>query len=131
MVAIPESHADLLNGEVVLATVGPDDNPQLTAVVTRLADDGVIELSLSSARQKLKNIKKNPRVTVFRSDPEVPMRTIEVRATAEVLDDPDKTWSRAFAAQLGFDIDAMDGPDEVRHQVRLHADKVNVLAAGT
>jgi len=130
MVVIPETHRDLLTGEVVLATNGVDGQPQLTAIVVRLADDGTIDTSLGAGRQKYKNIERDPHVTVFRADPEVPMRTIEVRATAEIIPDPDKSWSRAYAAQLGFDIDAIDGPGDVRSRVRLHPVKVNVLAPG-
>ncbi|MBV1893883.1 MAG: pyridoxamine 5'-phosphate oxidase family protein [Ilumatobacteraceae bacterium] len=127
MTMIPDSHRDLLTGEVVLATLGPDSQPQVTAIVSRLADDGTIEFSLNSSRQKLKNIQKNPRVTVFRADPETPMRTIEVRAKAALFSDPGKVWSQEFGKQFGFDMDSFDGPDDLRIKVVLTPEAVNVL----
>ena len=127
MTIIPDSHRSLLTGEVVLATIGPDSQPQVTAIVARLTDDGTIDFSLNAVRQKYKNLKNNPRVTVFRADPDTPMRTIEVRATAEIFEDPGKVWGREFGKELGFDIDAFDGPDDVRVRVRLTPERVNVL----
>ena len=127
MTTIPETHLDLLTGEVVLATAGPDGFPQLTAIVVRPDRDGVLETALNTTRQKYRNIARHPQVTLFRSDPVVPTRTIEVRAHVELIDDPGKVWSRAFAAELGFDLDAIDQPGEERVHVRFHPEKVNVL----
>lgn len=124
---IPDSHHDLLDGEVALATVGPDGHPQVTAIVVRVAEDGIVETALNTARQKYRNVVRDPRVTLFRADPQVPIRTIEVRATAEIIDDPDRSWSRSFGFDLGFDIDAVDLPGERRVRVRFHPEKVNVL----
>lgn len=54
---IPSSHVDLLQapGTAVLATIGKDGLPQVTALWW-LLEDGVIKISISSARQKLKNL---------------------------------------------------------------------------
>ncbi len=127
MTSIPESHRDLLDGEVVLATNGPDGRPQVTAIVARIGDDGVLETSMNMTRQKVKNMLNDPRVTIFKADPQARMRTVEVRADAEVIADPDKVWSRAFAAGLGFDITGFDGPGEDRSRVRFHPVKVNTI----
>jgi PPOX class probable F420-dependent enzyme len=128
MASIPTSHHDLLTGEVVLATQGPDGHPQLTAIVVRLTD-GVPETALNTLRQKYRNIVRDPHVTLFRADPATPMRTIEVRADAEVIPDPGKEWSNPFAASLGFSFDDIDGPGEERVRVRFHPVKVNALPA--
>jgi len=57
---IPESHRDLLESDVaVLATIGSDSRPQLSAVWF-LADDDGIRLSLNTSRQKVRNLRANP-----------------------------------------------------------------------
>ena len=50
MNTVPESHRDLLASDVaVLATVGPDGYPQVTALWFLLDEDGALKLSLNTA----------------------------------------------------------------------------------
>jgi PPOX class probable F420-dependent enzyme len=126
--AIPESHRDLLQTDVaILSTVGRDGHPQTTALWF-LAEDGQIKLSLNRARQKTKNLARNPLCTFFVLDRANPMRTLEVRARAEVAPDPDY----AFADQIGkkyggVDLRRMDRPGEGRVVVTLHPVRVNAI----
>jgi hypothetical protein len=130
MAIIPPSHADLLKGGTVsLSTIGPDGYPQSTAVLAVLLDDGLIHTSLNTRRQKLKNLKINPRCTLLAIDPAVHMRTLEVRADAELLDDPDREWSKQFVAGA-VDLDAIDAPGDQRMHVVFHPVKVNILSPG-
>mgnify|MGYP001297358975 CR=1 FL=1 len=122
MPTIPDDYADLLSGTVTLVTVNADGYPQATAVVTKL-DGGVLHTSINDARQKYKNLTARPKATVFAIDPANPYRTIEVRADAELIPDPDKSWTKAFLP--GFDVDAVDG-DARRFHVVLTPVKVNV-----
>jgi hypothetical protein len=63
MPAIPDSHRYLLDAETaVLGTVGPDGRPQMS-MVWFLADGDVVRTSLSSARQKTKNLLREPSST--------------------------------------------------------------------
>jgi PPOX class probable F420-dependent enzyme len=81
MGTIPESHRDLLDADVgVLATVGNDGRPQLSAVWF-LAEGDTIALSLNTARQKTKNLKANAVATLFILDRQNPYRYLEVRGT--------------------------------------------------
>jgi hypothetical protein len=127
MATIPESHSDLVNGPVALATVGADGYPQVTAVVTRLEDDGKLHLSINNARQKYANLARHPQATVFAIDPANPYRTIEVRVDVELIPDPGKAWTAAFLP--GLDLDALDGPAERFHVVLTPA-KVNNVSPG-
>ncbi|HWL43954.1 MAG TPA: pyridoxamine 5'-phosphate oxidase family protein [Ilumatobacter sp.] len=127
MATIPDSHADLLDGVVALTTVGPDGYPQATAVNVRLEADGKIHTSINDGRQKFRNLSARPQATVFMIDPANPYRTIEVRADAELVADPDKSWTRAFLP--GFDVDAIDG-DAQRYHVILTPVKVNTVTPG-
>ncbi len=98
MPEIPVSHRDLVESGrfAALATLGPDGFPQVTAVGF-LLEDGAIKLSLNTARQKTRNLRRHPEATLFFADPGNPYRTLEVRARAVVEPDPDY----AFADQLG------------------------------
>ena len=125
MTAFPDSHRDLLQAEVaVLATVGRDGSPQVTATWFVL-DDGVVKLSLNTTRQKVKNLRERPECTLFLLDRANPYRTLELRARAELSPDPDY----AFADQLGrtyhADLRGLDRPGEGRVVVRLRPVKSN------
>lgn len=130
MPLIPASHADLLTGHPVsMATIGPDGFPQVTAVTARLLDDGLVHTSLNERRQKYKNLLANPRATLLAIDPAVRLRTLEVRAEVELIEDVGKEWSRAFMTP-GFDFETVDGPAR-RFHVIFHPIKVNVLTPPT
>lgn len=126
MASIPETHADLVNGVVALVTVNPDGYPQVTAVVTRLEDDGKIHTSVNNERQKYKNLAERPKATLFAIDPADSFRTVEVRADVELIPDPDKSWIKAFITDPNFDVDAIDQGAERFHVVFTPA-KVNTL----
>ena len=126
---IPESHRDLLQTDVaVLTTIGADGYPQTTALWFLLDDDGLIRLSLSTARQKTKNLQANPRVTFFILDRANPLRTLEVRARAEVAPDPDYTFATKLGAKYGgVDLRRMDRPGQDRVIVTLRPVRVNAI----
>lgn len=126
---IPETHRDLLQTDVaMLTTVGADGYPQTTALWFLLDDDGLIRLSLNSARQKTTNLRANPQVTFFVLDRANPMRTLEVRARAEVAPDPDYAFATKLGAKYGgVDLRQMDRPGEERVVVTLRPVRVNAI----
>ena len=107
--AIPESHADLLDtpNTAVLTTVGTDGQPQSTAVWFLRDSDGTVKTSLTTDRQKYKNLTRNPRATLFVIYPTNPFRTIEVRATVELAPDPDKALLPVFADRYGVPVEVL------------------------
>lgn len=127
MTSFPESHQDLLDAPVaILATVGHDGYPQVTALWFLFDDDGVIKLSLNTVRQKTKNLRAHPECTFFILDTANPYRTLEVRAQAQITPDPDYTFAKKLAAKYGdVDLSANDGPGETRVVVSLQPVKVN------
>lgn len=127
MTTFPESHRDLLKADVaVLATVGQDGYPQVTALWFLFDDDGTLKLSLNTARQKVKNLQAHPECTFFVIDAANPYRTIEVRARAEIAADPDYAFAAKLGAKYGgADLRANDRPSETRVVVSLHPVKVN------
>jgi len=125
--ALPASHRDLLDaaGVGVVATIGRDDRPQVTAVWYLLDDDGVLKISVRADRQKAKNIARRPEVTFFLIDPAKPTRTLEVRATAEITPDDDYAFADRVGAKYGADMRAFDQPEHRRLVVALRPDRVN------
>lgn len=127
MIAFPESHQDLLNSDVaILATLGHDGYPQVSALWFLFDDDGTLKLSLNTARQKLKNLQAHPECTLFILDTANPYRTLEVRARAEIVPDSEYTFAKKLGAKYGgVDLSANDGPGETRVVVSLRPVKIN------
>jgi PPOX class probable F420-dependent enzyme len=79
---IPESHCDLLVEPVhgVLTTVMPDGQPQ-NSIVWVDYDGQHVLVNTTLERQKGRNMRANPRVTLLVIDPRDGSRWIEVRGT--------------------------------------------------
>ncbi|HEY8447805.1 MAG TPA: PPOX class F420-dependent oxidoreductase [Thermomicrobiales bacterium] len=124
---IPESHRDLLDTcqVAVLATINPDGFPQVSAVWFLVDEDGTIAVSLTTARQKYKNLKRRPEASLLFIDPENPYRTLEVRARAELTPDPDYTFAERIGAKYNANLRQWDEPGTVRYMVRFTPVKVN------
>ena len=131
--SVPSTHVDLLDAQVAtLATVGPDGRPQVSAVWF-LNDDGIVKVSLNVTRQKTKNLRANPAVTVFVLDPANPARYLEIRGDAAVAPDDDYGFADRVGAKYGgADLRAMDGPGQRRVVVTVNPVRVNAvdLSAG-
>ncbi len=126
MNAFPESHKDLLRTDVaVLATIGPDGFPQVTALWFLWDDDGGVRLSLNTTRQKTKNLREHPECTLFILDRANPQRTLEIRARAEISPDKDYVFADRLGKKYGADLRKIDRPGESRVEVVLRPVKVN------
>jgi PPOX class probable F420-dependent enzyme len=129
---IPSSHRHLLDSNTaVLATIGSDGRPQLSAVWF-LAEDDTIRLSLNTSRQKVKNLRANPAVNLFIHDSKAPTRYLELRGDAELVDDPDYSFAQKAGAKYGADLRAFDGNNPHRVVVTIRPVRVNAvdMAAG-
>src|SRR3954468_1886133 len=127
---VPDSHADLLDAPntAVLTTVGPDGQPQSTAVWFLVDDDGLLKTSITTDRQKYRNLTRNPKATLFVLDPANPFRSIEVRATVELRPDTDKALLPKFAARYSTPVEMLDQPGSDRVVATLTP--VRVIANG-
>lgn len=91
---IPDSHIDLLDkvSFAHLSTLGPDGAPQSHPVWYDAAD-GQLLISTGTDRQKYRNIRRDPRVSVSILDPGDPYRYLEVRGrVVEIEPDPQKAF---------------------------------------
>jgi PPOX class probable F420-dependent enzyme len=124
MTTIPESHKDLLNGQVaVLGTIGASGRPQLSGVWFLAEDDGTVRMSLSTARQKVKNLQANPKVSLLVFG-DSPYQYVELRGDAEITPDPDYVFADRVGAKYGADLRTMDKPGDTRVVVTINPQRV-------
>jgi len=91
--SIPDSHSDLLDWDsrtlAFIATIGPDGEPHNSPVWFDW-DGTHIRFSLTTGRQKFRNLQADKRVAVTVIDESDPYRYIEIRGEVdEVEPDPD------------------------------------------
>ncbi len=123
MTTIPDSHKDLLNGQVaVLGTIGASGRPQLSATWF-LAEDDQVKFSLNTTRQKVKNLQANPRASVIIMG-EPPYRYLELRGDVEIAPDDDYEFADKVGAKYGADLRNMDKPGETRVVVTMRPARV-------
>lgn len=126
MTNFPDSHRDLLDGQVAsLATIGADGFPQVTELWF-LHSDGELKLSLNTARLKTRNLRKRPQCSLLLLDLENPYRYLEVRGTARLEPDDDYAFARELGEKYGADLRERDHPGEGRVVVTI--DPSNVYA---
>jgi len=127
MTNFPDSHRDLLDGQVAtLATIGGNGLPQLTEVWF-LHDDGELKISLNESRLKTRNLRKRPQCSLLLLDLTNPYRYLEVRGNAKIEPDDDYSFARRFGAKYGgADLSEHDGPGESRVVVTI--EPANVYA---
>ena len=127
MSKVPESHRDLLDADVaVLATVGSDGRPQLSAVWF-LADGDTLAISLNTARQKTKNLQANAAATLFILDRQNPARYLEVRGDATIESDDNYAFADRVGAKYQTDVREHDGPSDRRVRVEIHPVRINAV----
>jgi PPOX class probable F420-dependent enzyme len=121
---IPESHRDLLDQTVAtLATVGADGYPQMTELWF-LADGDAMRLSLNTARQKVKNLRRDPACALLVLDLANPRRYLELRGDAEIQPDDDYAFADRVGAKYGFDLRTLDQPGESRVVVTIRPRRI-------
>jgi PPOX class probable F420-dependent enzyme len=88
---IPASHRSILEapGVAVLSTVGRDGTPQSSAL-WYLLDGDVVRTSLAETRQKVKNLRRNPRFSLLAWEVGNPYKTVELRGEASLEIDSDR-----------------------------------------
>jgi PPOX class probable F420-dependent enzyme len=125
----PEAHRDLLDAPVgILSTNGRDGFPQVTATWFLFdRQDGLLKVWLSTARQKTRNLQRDPQCTLLIMDPASTQRTLEVRALAEVTDDSQRAFVEKLVPKYGeFVRNIGDQPPHHRVVVTLRPQKINV-----
>ena len=107
-VTFDDNARELLDGKnfATVATVNPDGGPQ-TSVVWYVREGDTVKFSATVNRQKVRNLLRDPRVSVTVFDTANPYHSLEIRGTADVAEDPDKALppllSRRYLGQEAFE----------------------------
>ncbi len=103
--SVPESHRDLLESPLTatLTTIDGRGRPQSTAVGYLIDENGELKGTVTTDRQKYKNLRGNPNCSLFIIDPANPYRTLEIRASAVLVADPTKEMVKKSARAYGAD----------------------------
>ena len=121
---IPDSHKDLLNAQIgVLGTIGTSGRPQLSATWF-LADGETVKISLNTTRQKVKNLRAEPKVSFLIFDPANPYKYVELRGDAEITPDDDYKFADEVGAKYSSDLRERDQPGDTRVVVTIKPARV-------
>lgn len=115
--SIPDKYRDLFTKRAFasLATLMPDGRPQVTPVWCDLEGDQVL-FNSAKGRQKDRNVRRDPRVSLAIIDPDNPYRYLEIRGrVAEITEDgADAHIDKLAKKYLGADKYPYRQPGEVR-----------------
>jgi len=106
-----------------VATLGPDGAPQNSVVWIKREGDAVL-FSSTEGRQKVRNLRRDPRISLSVFDLADPYTSVEIRGTAEILPDDDKRLPHELSHKyLGIDPPS-EKDDEVRVIIRVVPRKI-------
>jgi PPOX class probable F420-dependent enzyme len=122
---LDDTTRQLVDGKnfAIIATMNPDGSPQTSVVWVGLDDDAVV-FSSTTTRRKTRNIVRDPRVSLTVLDADNPYHTVEIRGTAEVIDDSKRELSTRLSHKYVGENPPPEPPEVQRVIVRVTADKV-------
>ncbi|RAY15042.1 PPOX class F420-dependent oxidoreductase [Actinomadura craniellae] len=127
--ALDEETRKLLDGRnfATVATVNPDGGPQ-SSVVWILREDDTVLFSVTATKQKALNLARDPRISLTVYATENPYRSVEIRGTAELTEDPDKTLPPRLSHKYLGEDPPPESTDVFRLIVRVTPQKVNAFS---
>jgi PPOX class probable F420-dependent enzyme len=128
--AIPEKFRDLFQKRAFasLGTLMPDGRPQVTPVWCDFDGEHVI-FNSAKGRQKDRNVRRDPRVSMAIIDPENPYRYLEIRGrVVEITEDGAAEHINKMAKKyLGLDQYPYAQPGEVRVLYKIKPEHTTVM----
>ncbi|HEY1574779.1 MAG TPA: PPOX class F420-dependent oxidoreductase [Pseudonocardiaceae bacterium] len=119
----------LLDGPNVatVATLAADGSPH-TSVVWILRDGDTVLFSTTANRQKARNLRRDPRIslTVFASDN--PYRSVDIRGTVELTEDAEKSLPAQLSQKYLGEAPPAEPADVRRFIVRVTPGKITGFA---
>lgn len=112
-----EATRNLLDGRnfATVATLNPDGGPQ-TSVVWIMREGDTVAFSTTAARRKALNLAQDPRISLTVFETANPYHSVEIRGTADLVEDPGKSLPKALSRKyLGEE--PPPEPDEVTHLI--------------
>ena len=129
-VAIPEKYRDLLTDKkafCALGTLMPDGTPQVTPIWFDFDGTNLI-FNSARGRQKDRNVRRDPRVSMTILDPENPYRYVEVRGRVIDITQEGARESINKLAKKYLGKDVYPGPpDEVRVIYTVRPEKIQAM----
>ncbi len=123
-IELPQKAKDLIDKPemAVISTVNKDGSPQASVVwATRDGDD--VLFNTARTRAKLRNLERDPRISVLVYSSEDPYFYVEVRGTASFEDDPEGAMIHRLSHKYqGTDFPLP--PDQERVTIRVTPQKV-------
>jgi PPOX class probable F420-dependent enzyme len=112
---IPDEFHPLLKSTALalVSTLGPDGAPQTTPIWF-LFEQGHVRFSLVEGRQKLRNLRRDPRLSVVVVDPARPTHYVELRGTVDLTPDPELALERAVAVKYAGEHVDVEPPGTLR-----------------
>jgi len=127
---IPTTHEDILNKRCFanVATIRPDGRLSCNPV-SIIWDGDHVHFSSREETKKVRNLRADSRIALCIVDPDDPSRYIEIRGTAVVEPDDDRSFVNQIAMKY-MDVEEYpyDPPNANRVQVSVHAEQVSVPA---
>ncbi|MFD9193172.1 PPOX class F420-dependent oxidoreductase [Streptomyces phaeochromogenes] len=124
-ISFDDSVRALLDGKnfASVATLGPGGAPQNSVVWFKREGDTVL-FSSTDGRQKIRNLRRDPRISISVYDLANPYTSVEIRGTAEILPDEGKRLPYELSHKyLGID-PPEEKDDEVRVIVRVVPERI-------
>jgi PPOX class probable F420-dependent enzyme len=127
---IPDKYTDLFEKRAFanLGTLMPDGRPQVTPVWCDFDGEHVI-FNSAKGRQKDRNVRRDPRVSLALVDPENPYRYLEIRGSVvEITEDgADHSIDKLAKKYLGVDKYPYGQPGEVRVIYKIKIEHTTVM----
>ena len=106
-----------------VATLGRDGGPQ-TSVVWIDRDGDAVVFTVTDDKQKARNLARDSRISLTVFDRENPYRSVEVRGTAELIQDPQRELSHRLSHKYLGEDPPPDPPGSNRLIVRVRPERV-------
>lgn len=122
---VPAELVPLLESTAVafVSTIGPRGEPQTTPSWF-VWDDGVMHFSLVDGRQKLRNLRRDPRVSVVVADPADPTWYVELRGRVALALDPELDVERRASVKYTGGYVDMEPPGTQRFAAGVEVERV-------
>ncbi|WP_431940989.1 PPOX class F420-dependent oxidoreductase [Nocardia grenadensis] len=91
-IELPAEARRLLDGKnfATVATIDPDGRPQTSVVWMDREGDSIL-FSSTTTRRKVRNLARDPRISLTVLDATNPYRSVDIQGTAELIEDPGKS----------------------------------------
>jgi PPOX class probable F420-dependent enzyme len=128
--ALDDDVRRILDGKnfATIATLDADGSPH-TSVVWILRDGDAVLFSTKTGRVKARNLARDPRVALSVFELDNPYSSVDIRGTAELLADPEKTLPEQVSMKYLGEAPPPEPAEDTRYIVRITPEKVTRFRA--